>query len=199
MVADSRKSVPRAASTSSASRVLRAGQLRATMPRTYAACPTCCRSSETTLTRRTPSVTGGSHDSSTTASRSGSRQPLDVAHGLFVHRVVVPGQQVTRVDADRVDLFARLPVTRRPRVERKAEALGPPAGGPHLLARPRHRRRDRPGCGSGARSATRSSSRRCYVCRQLLRREVCDDRMHATVHPSEGVDQQFGCVHGSPT
>ena len=41
-----------------------------TSPRTYAAWPACWRSSLTTLTSRTPSVTGGSHRSSTTRSRS---------------------------------------------------------------------------------------------------------------------------------
>ena len=39
-------------------------------PRAYAAWPACCRSSLSTLTSRTPSVTGGSHRSSTTRSRS---------------------------------------------------------------------------------------------------------------------------------
>ena len=39
-------------------------------PRRYAAWPACCRSSETTLTSRTPSVTGGSQRVSTTRSRS---------------------------------------------------------------------------------------------------------------------------------
>ena len=39
-------------------------------PRAYAAWPACCRSSLTTLTNRTPSVTGGSHRSSTIRSRS---------------------------------------------------------------------------------------------------------------------------------
>ena len=43
---------------------------RVTSPRTYAAWPACCRSSLSTLTSRTPSVTGGSQRSSTTRSRS---------------------------------------------------------------------------------------------------------------------------------
>ena len=49
---------------------------RSAMPRTYAAWPTCCRQSLITLTSRTPSVTGGSHRSSTIRARSpGSRLP----------------------------------------------------------------------------------------------------------------------------
>ena len=48
---------------------------RSSTPRTNAACPACCRSSEMTLTSRTPAVTGGSQRSSTTRSRSASRRP----------------------------------------------------------------------------------------------------------------------------
>ena len=44
--------------------------LGVTSPRRYAAWPACCRSSLTTLTSRTPSVTGGSQRSSTIRSRS---------------------------------------------------------------------------------------------------------------------------------
>lgn len=50
------------------------GMVRST-PRTKAACPTCWRSSSTTLSSRTASVTGGSHDSSTTLDRSRARRP----------------------------------------------------------------------------------------------------------------------------
>jgi SAM-dependent methyltransferase len=52
--------------------VPRAQPSRSTHPRTYAACPTCCMSSSSTETSRTPSVTGGVHRVSTTRSRSAS-------------------------------------------------------------------------------------------------------------------------------
>jgi hypothetical protein len=46
-----------------------------TIPRTNVACPACWRSSEITLTKRTPSETGGSHDTSTMRSRWVSVRP----------------------------------------------------------------------------------------------------------------------------
>jgi hypothetical protein len=48
---------------------------RPMMPRTKAAWPACCMPSLMTLTSRTPSVTGGSQDSSTTRGRSASVRP----------------------------------------------------------------------------------------------------------------------------
>ena len=48
----------------------RVRQRRSSSPRTYCACPRWALTSLTTLTRRTPRVTGGSHASSTTRSRS---------------------------------------------------------------------------------------------------------------------------------
>src|SRR3954451_8197113 len=47
-----------------------AGYRRSARPRTYCACPRWAFTSLTTDTRRTPRVTGGSHCSSTTRSRS---------------------------------------------------------------------------------------------------------------------------------
>ena len=51
-------------------------QRRSARPRMKAAWPTCCRSSASTLTRRTAIVTGGSQYRSTTFARSASVSPL---------------------------------------------------------------------------------------------------------------------------
>ena len=86
----------------------RAGQAPS-RPRTYAAWPRCWASSLTTLTSRTPRVTGGSHRSSTTRSRSSGVEPLEVPEGLLVH-----GGEVRReplgVDAHVRDLLAGVAV-----------------------------------------------------------------------------------------
>ncbi|ROP35770.1 hypothetical protein EDD40_1022 [Saccharothrix texasensis] len=52
------------------------GQLWGSTPRTKAAWPTCWRSSSITLSSLTASVTGGSHDSSTTLVRSWPVKPF---------------------------------------------------------------------------------------------------------------------------
>lgn len=51
------------------------GYRRSREPRTKAAWPACCRSSAMTLTSRTPRVTGGDQDSSTTLSSAVSSRP----------------------------------------------------------------------------------------------------------------------------
>ena len=63
-------------------------------PRTYAAWPRCWLSSLTTLTSRTPRVTGGSQRSSTTRSRSSAASAREVADRLLVHGREVRRQQV---------------------------------------------------------------------------------------------------------
>ena len=57
----------------------------ASRPRTYAACPACCRLSSAMLTSRTPRVTGGSQRSSTTRSRSSGRESFEHGRGTALH------------------------------------------------------------------------------------------------------------------
>ena len=67
---DESKSPSLPSHASHAARAPRVRQRRSSSPRTYCACPRWALTSLTTLTRRTPRVTGGSHASSTTRSRS---------------------------------------------------------------------------------------------------------------------------------
>ena len=107
-------------------------QRRVSNPRTYSAWPACARLSPITLTMRTPSVTGGSHDRSTIRSKSEPVDRREVGDGLAVDRVVVADQPIRR-RAHGVDLGARVAVAGRAAIERKGELVAPALGRPALL------------------------------------------------------------------
>ena len=86
-----------------------------------------------TLTSRTPNVTGGSQDSSTTRSRSASLRPPTEVDGLTVDGVVVPNQDSgTHVHGG--GLLGILTIPGGQGLEREIEALGPALGHPDLFA-----------------------------------------------------------------
>ena len=79
-------------------------------PLTYAAWPRCWRQSPSTLTSRTPAVTGGSQRSSTTRSSSSASTRAEVVEGELVDGLVVVHEVLEVVDPHRVDLLGAVAV-----------------------------------------------------------------------------------------
>ena len=143
-------------STYSSSLLAQAGsRVRENNPRTYAACPACCRLSSAMLTRRTPSVTGGSQRLSTTRSRSSGGNAREhlvrAAHGVEVVEQILPvaGLYLSH-------LFGRVAVAGVRRVGRRARSARPSRRRPRSGRCRAAPRRGGPAHGRGARPATRS-------------------------------------------
>ena len=102
------------------------------MPRSRAAWPTCCRSSETTLTSLTPRVTGGSNRRSTTSSSSSAERLSDVLGRFFEDCVVVAPEQLGP-GVDQGNLVGAVAVADVEDFQLQAEPISPTARDPYLF------------------------------------------------------------------
>ena len=159
-----------------------------------AACPACWRPSAMTLTSRTPRVTGGSHASSTTRSRSGSVKERRKAQRGVADGVVI-SEQCRGVEVDGGHLGGGVPVPVLGLGEGQSASLRPARRHPDL------------GCAGHAGDMVVLHPGQVphepvdrirlgvETGRQVVDGQAFDGLVHGVADPTAGVGEQFSACH----